>query len=960
MPTNARRGWLFLAAVITTALLAAIAFGQAGDAEISGLIKDATGSLVAGATATVTNQDSGMTRSTSTGADGRYRFIALPPGRYTLKVEAAGFKTESVTDLVLSIATQLDRNVSLTVGAVQESITVAGETPPIDTSKSEIAGVVTSQQIDTLPTNTRQYLNLALLMPGTSQDASRTFYNNIQIGGGGRYYANGFTVDGVTNTWAEMGEPRQNFPTGAVQEFKVNTNQYKADQGLAMGGMVNIVTKSGTNQFHGEVFEYFRNAGMTHENKFQQQAEAIAGIGKAPFDRNQYGGDIGGPVVKNRLHFHASFERTETNDTYTLFTGAGHQYYSAFEGVFNKPSHDQLFNIRGDLQINPNQHMFGRYSQEWNFLSRNGCGGASLQSCYDGEIPRRSAVVGHTWTLSPHIVNDLRLHYAYSAYLLGPAGSPVWTDIGNYSNQRLSQMQVGLSFPSFSYGYTYGDDGIEKRYQVKDDLTILHGAHAIKFGFDYSHIPFSDDSVVNYLGTFTFGTDQVLDPKNPATFAKLTGATNFTATTPPLYTKVPTDDISFYVQEEWRARPDLTFTLGVRYDRQLGSFNENLNTAVFPKPIPFMGDPGQRGDKNNFGPRFGLAWNIRGTGNNVVRMGYGIYYNNIQTLQNFPEVRNLQQCAIQISKPNYPDPFGGLSPTQFCSTAPQTVTVLSNDYANPYSQQFTGGYSRQLGRDFSIHVDGVYTHTLRDYRTFDVNYPNAAGVRPIAGWARILYRAPVSQYKYKGMYVRAEKRFAKRYQFLVSYTLASNRDDGPQAQVINPANYQADWGPAGIDRRHTLVASGTVLLPARFTLGAIWQVRTSIPFNPLSNTLDADGVRQYVPGTTRNQGNRDLDLGKVNAYRASLGLAPFDSTQIDGSRFNSVDIKVARPIYVRGERRIEGIAQVFNVFGVTNLASSNGQASTGGNTTNATSPNFGKILGALNLQQAELAVRLVF
>ncbi len=569
-------------------------------------------------------------------------------------------------------------------------------------------------------------------------------------------------------------------------------------------------------------------------------------------------------------------------------------------------------------------------------------------------------VVGHTWSASPSIVNEVRFQYAYAAYLLGPSGQPVWTDIGNYSSQRLAQLQTGLSFPSFSYGFSYGADGIEKRYEVKDDITILKGRHAFKMGFDVSRVPFADDSVVNYLGTFTFATDQVLDPKDPATFAKLTGATNFTATTPPLYTKVPTTDVSFYVQDEWRVRQDLTLTLGLRYDREFGAFDEDLNPSLFPKTIPFMGDPGKRGDKNNFGPRFGLAWNVRGTGKDVLRLGYGIYYNNIQTLQNFPEVRNLQQCAVQISRPSYPDPYGGQSPLAFCSTAPQTVTVLAGDYANPYSQQFTGGYSREIVKDFSIHVDGVFTHTLRDFRTFDLNYPNAAGARPIAGWARILYRAPVSQYKYKGLYVRAEKRFAKRYQFLVSYTLASNRDDAPQGQVTNPANYQQDWGPASIDRRHTLVASGSVLLPGRVTFGAIWQARTSIPFSPLSNTLDGDGVRQYVPGTSRNQGNRDLDLSLVNAYRATLNLAPFTASQIDSSRFDSFDIKVSRPFFVRGERSIEGIAQVFNLFGTTNLAASSGQVSSGGNTTNATSANFGKILGALNLQQAELAVRIRF
>ena len=137
--------------------------------------------------------------------------------------------------------------------------------------------------------------------------------------------------------------------------------------------------------------------------------------------------------------------------------------------MFDKPSHDQLFNVRIDHEINSSQHLFGRYSQEWNFLSYNGCGGTSVANCYDGLIPRRSVVVGHTWTVSPTIVNEARFQYAYSAYLLGPAGEPVWTDIGNYAPERLAQMQLALNFPSFSYGFGYASDGVEKRYEGKDD-----------------------------------------------------------------------------------------------------------------------------------------------------------------------------------------------------------------------------------------------------------------------------------------------------------------------------------------------------------------------------------------------------------------------------------------------------------------------------------------------------------
>lgn len=319
-------------------LATASAWAQTGDADITGIVKDPSGGPVAAASVTLTNDDTGVRRSIVCEADGRYRFSAVPPGRYSLKVSATGFKSEGVTGIVLNIGSHLERDVSLTVGSVQEAITVTADVPPVDTTKGDISGVVTNFQIDSLPVNTRQYLNLALLMPGTTQDASRTFYNNVQIGGGDRFYANGFTVDGVTNTWAEQGEPRQNFPEGSVQEFKVNTNQWKAEEGWAMGGVVNVVTKSGTNQFHGEAFEYWRNQALNRDNSFQRAAEQQEGIGKAPFSRNQFGGDIGGPIIKNRLHFYAAYERTETDSSFTIFvTPSAAQYYSAAQGVFDQP-----------------------------------------------------------------------------------------------------------------------------------------------------------------------------------------------------------------------------------------------------------------------------------------------------------------------------------------------------------------------------------------------------------------------------------------------------------------------------------------------------------------------------------------------------------------------------------------------------------------------------------------------
>ncbi len=814
---------------------------------------------------------------------------------------------------------------------------------------------MTKEQIDALPVNTRQFLNLALLMPGTTQDASRSFYNNVQLGGGARFYANGFSVDGVTNTWAEQGEPRQNIPQGAVEEFKVNTNQFKPDAGLAMGGFVTVVTKSGSNAFHGDAFEFFRHSSLNHDNTFTEQALAAAGAtGKAPFLRNQFGGDIGGPIVKNRTHFFASYERTQIDDSYTIFTGAaGHQFYSANEGVFNKPSYDQMLNLRLDHQINANQHAFARYSQEWNKQTYQGCANASESNCYDGLIPRKAFVAGHTWMPAPNVVNEFRFQYAFASFLLGPSGKNIFTDLGNYSADRLALLETVYIFPSFRYGFGYNELGEERRYQFKDDVTLIKGRHAFKFGFDFSHVPFADDSTSNYKGSFTFATDQVFNPKDPATIAALTKPTQFTATIPGLYTSVPISQYGAYVQDDWRVSRDLTILLGLRWDREVGSYNESLDLSKFAKPIPFIGTPGDRGQAKNFAPRFGLAWNVGGTGRDVIRAGFGLYYNNIQTLLNFPENRNLAQCSVLISNPSYPNPYGSQSPTAFCSSAAPTVTVLDKKFSMPYSEQFTVGYSRQLAHDFSVHVDGVYMHTLRDWRNWDMNYPNAQGVRPATDFARVLDHKSISQSKYKGLYVRAEKRFARRYQFLVSYTLASARDDNPQGQVKDQNNYSFDWGPAGIDRRHSLVASGSVRLPLKIDAGVVWQIRSSLPFSAFSTAL-LDGVSQYVVGTTRNLGNRENAglLSLVNAYRGSLKLAALPDSNIDSSSFNSFDLKLSRALFTRNEMKVEVVGQAFNLFGRTNL--------TGGTTTAANSANFGRILGASNLQQAELAVKISF
>lgn len=966
--------WAWIVVPVLAILMAGLSAGQTSDTEITGMIKDPSGLPVPSATVSLMNQDSGVTRTVTSDAEGRYRFAGLPPGRYSIKVEATGFKTQTVSDNVLNIGSHVDRDVSLVVGSVQEAITVTGEVPPIDVTKHDVSGVVTNEQIDALPVNTRQFLNLALLVPGTSQDSSRTFYNSVQMGGASHYWSNGFIVDGVVNTWAEMGEPRQNFPMGAIQEFKVNTVQYGADKGFSAGGVINIATKSGTNEFHGEAFEYARDAIFNRDNAFDKATEQQTGLGKKPFRRNQWGGDAGGPIIKNKLHFYAAFERTQTTDAYNIFIpGAAAQYYSSFVGIHDRPIHDQMFNVRSDYQISNNQHLFGRYSQEWNLITWNGCGGTSMAACYDGQIPRHSVVVGHTWTPSATLVNEARFQYAYSAYLLGPSGAPIFTQLGVYPAARLDPIQTQLNFPSFRYGFGYADNGVETRWEYKDDVSIVKGSHTIRFGVDVSRVPFADDAPNQMKGTYTFAHDHLFNPKDPASLAALAAsndATQFTAALPPVYTEDPTTQLGLYIQDDWKVRRNLTLNLGVRWDRQFGSLDEFLDPNSLASrpfnpivPIPGMGNPGDRSSDKNFGPRFGLAWDVRANGKDVVRAGFGIYYQNIQTLQNFPELRNYASCAVSISNPAYPDPYGGQTPTTYCSKAAPSPTILDPNFRNAYTEQFNLGYSRELTHDFSIHIDGAYTHTLHDYITVDLNYPSNYPTntkRPYSQFNRISDHSAIGQAKYKALYIRAEKRFSSRYQFMVSYSLASNRDNNPEAQINTATNPALDWGPAAADRRHNLVASGWVNLPWKFNLGAMWAFRSSLPFSAVQTTTDIDGIAQYVLGTSRNQGNRDLSLDAVNAYRASRGLAPLAGNW-DSSRYNSFDVKVVRPIFTKGEHlRLDLGLQIFNLFGTQNLGVPSGQMTGGGNTTNTTSALFGTIAGAFNLQQAELSARFVF
>lgn len=956
------RNVAFAGLLCILAALAAPAAAQT-NAVIGGVVNDAQGGVLPGVTLTVRNAETGFTRTVVTEADGRYRLAGLPPGRYDLRAELQGFGTVAVMDLTLTIGLEVVRDVTMQVQGVQESVSVTAATPLVETTRTGVSGVVTQEQIEMLPLESRQPIGLALLLPGTSQDAVRPRKFNVNIGAGAFTMGSALLVDGMWNKEGNTGEPRQDFPQSAIREFRVYVSQAPAEFGWTAGGAVSFATKSGTNLFTGEVFEYFRDKSLNTLNKFEE----AAGVAKPNFRRHQFGGALGGPIVRDRLHFFATSERTDTTPYATVTTGRP-DLYRAVEGTFAIPEYSNMVFTRGDLQINEDQTTFARYAWQDSDFTCEGCGGNQAFFSGNGiQQKRYSFASGHTWVLSSRILNEVRGQVTNYHFRQHPPGVRALEDKFDNSPARTTPLTQVYTFPSLTWGTNTNYYTTQYAREIRDDLSIAAGAHTWKMGGGFLHLTIMGDLREN-PGTWTFTNDQLFDPNNPANLRSLTGARLFTAALGGFPRYVPNQMWNAYIQDEWRVRPNITLSLGVRYDLQYKAFNEELNlndktifpTTGTPTQIPYV-DFSKRGDKNNIGPRLGLAWDLNG-GRSVVRAGYGIYYNPMNLLVTTNERTNFRQASITIANPSYPDPYMGLSPERFVSTAPQNISILANDLENVESQASTVGFSQELAANLAIHADVVYNKMTKVPQAVDINprANGATGLRPLNQFARIEETRSNGEMDYKALMLRLERRLDNRYLYAVSYTLAKSDGNVPSgginSRITQSEAPELDEGPAVNDRRHALGVSGAVMLPYGVSLGGAWSVRSTMPFSATAGVdLNGDGVvTDYVPGTTRNIGNRNdaRMLEAVNTWRASRGMAAIPASQINKNDYNSVDLKLSKAFALAGSRKLELIAQAFNVLGRDNL-----QAAWVGN---ALSNQFGRIRQALNRQQGEVAIRFAW
>jgi hypothetical protein len=952
---------------------ASTVYGQ--NAQITGTVKDSTGGVIPGATVTAKNQATGFTRAEVTDAGGNYRLPSLPPGNYVVTAELPSFGTETRPDIVLVIDQTAIINFSLKPAALAESVTVTGASPIVDITRSDVSTSVSTRQIQDLPVASRRWIDLAMLTPGTSQDNIRGFFyrGNVNLGAGTREYSNAFQVDGVNNTWVEMGEPRQNFAMDAIQEFKVSTSNYKAEYGLATGGLLTVVTKSGTNSLRGSGLLFFRDATLNAKEYFQTV--------KPDYQRYQYGGTIGGPIVMNKTHFFLAYEGTKETQ---FFTVNAKGLWPQYEGTFPSKQSRWTYNAKVDHQLAPNQSLFVRFGAENEYRPIITAGGRTTPSAsFDFAVPRRSAVVGHTWVLNERTLNDARFQYAYAKYEVAPPYSHGDWAPGDFG-PRLPYCTAVFSYPSIQVGGCGNAQmGPESRWQVKDDLSYtMHrwgGTHQLKTGLDFSYVPFEGDNTGSPLGSWTFPSDKPYDANDKSTWP-----TQYTNSLP-TYANIPVKIFATYLQDDWRLRDGMTLNLGLRYDVEFGSFNENIpdllskiqsklgRGGAFPVDVSVLSATG-RGDYHNFGPRIGLAWDPRNDGVTNIHAAYGLFYDNMRTLQNFNELTwpQAQRIVITGTASNpipWPDPYQGKSRDQFLSTAPPNITVMGNGNVNPYAHQYDVGVNRTITRDIAVAADVTLVYRYKDRDTVDPNLPLdpfTKKVFPFPQFGQVSLWQATADNTYKAMLLKIEKRMSSRYQFLASYTLSKAEDIGYTGALGDRYGYFKIARPGTADRRHRLVTSGIVALPALTQVSVIGDFRSSLPFGPSTSLdLNGDGYTGDLPaGVALMSGCRTLDLNAVNAFRASRTPSLTPVTKIDCPTFANVDVRFSKFLQLGQSHRAELVAQLFNIFDRANFNVPN-TSLIGGNDPLTGRPLFGtstSLLPNINApsRQAEFAIRFQF
>ena len=935
---NLRIGFPLLVAFIWVACPFAVSAQQGATATLRGIVRDPNGATVAGAKVVAKQTELNAPRDAVTNSDGLYVLTNLQPGPYVLTIQASGFALRTFSEVVLQVGQSATLDATLEVGAVTAKTELYGDLSLVDTSSSAVAGTLDQREIKSLPLNGRNYLELAFLVPGNSPapnfDPTKT--NTVVVSSAGQLGRGGnVTVDGADNNDDVVGGAVQNISQEAVQEFQMATNRFSAELGRSGSSVVNVVTKSGTNDLHGSGSIFFRDRALQG-----LPATFDRGFGEdPPFDRQQYAFAIGGPIKENRAWFFGSLEYR--NQDGAVLVGSRDLATRSIRKEFAPaPLNDLLSTERVDWNPTDRDRLTFRYSlQDENDVAPSSLNRAigSASERQESTNNTHSVFTNYTRVLSPRAVNSFNFSFS------------------NFDN-HIDPVSIGpqLTFPSIQDGASFRVPQATKqrRFQFSDTVTLLHGNHSFRFGGDVQRVRGDFDLRVFQQGRveliedfpdFDRNGDGRVDD-NDLVFAVTLRSAH--PTEPLLIPDASNTYLAGFVQDDWRVSPQLTLNVGLRYELDTDVKNNSRVDELNPLVLPFL--HGTRGrDKNNFGPRVGFNYASK-DGKTSVHAGYGIYYDRItleiQSLERGLDGRSLPievraGNLFFIPPPFLFDPVNGTFPPPAPTLAnPFTgfllpgagaggINIIDNDMQNPMVQQTNIGIQRELGRDIVLRAD--YLHNFGTH--FIIGRTIGQVFNPVVGGPDLIKNLESSvKTKYDGLLLSLEKRFSHRMQFRAAYTFSkafnyANDDQIPFSNgPIDSNNLQLEYGPTPNDQRHRFTFAGVFDLPYGFELSPILTIASGVPMD----ILVPDGS-QRIPQLQRNAGGRLFNTGaelnqfitQINAAGGFNGqplpLVPNDARFTDN--FNSLDLRVAKTFRVGEQFTIEPIAEVFNLFNVTNV-----------------------------------------
>ncbi|MEP6900657.1 MAG: TonB-dependent receptor, partial [Actinomycetota bacterium] len=904
------------------------AFPQQPTATLTGVVSDTNGAVISGATITAINKATNFSRTTTTNDKGIYVISSLPVGEYEVRTEANNFRTDK-TDIVLNVGQTLSFNPGLGVGGGIYDPIFIYDGERIDTQTSKVDAVINDKEIENLPLNGRNFLELALLTPGNTiaPNFDPTKTNTVVISSAGQLGRGGnVMIDGTDNNDDVVGGSLINISQDAVAEFQVATNRFSAEYGRSASSVINVVTKSGTNQVRGSLSFFERDKKLQGLPATFDRSQSAP-----PFDRQQYSFTLGAPIVKDKLFAFGALE-FRNQDGAVLVGIRDVPNRRITRGFAVAPLNDLLLNTRLDYNTSDKNSFNFRYSFE-NVDARDSSkldrsiGSAS----YLQNLKNRFHSFLANWTnlLSSRMVNN----FSFSINNFNNTTDPVSTGIQ-------------YTFPSILDGSSFRvpQGTKQNRLQFSDALTRVAGNHTLKFGGEFQRV---DSSL--FLGVFRQGRIEFVE--DFATFDHNgDGVINdndllFAVTLRSAFPNrnlnlgnVDNNYFAFFAQDDWRVTKKLTVNLGLRYEADTNVKNNSGYGNINPLAASFY-KGNRKADLNNFAPRVGFNYSVL---NDRLSFhgGYGIYYDRV-TLEIITLERGLDGRALPVEvragntffldntghfppfAPNITNPFTGFVLT---GAGASGINIIDNDLQNPMVQQSNLGLQWEFTRNFVFRADVLHnfgTHFIIGRNIGVVNNP------VVGGPDRIVNLESSVKFKYDGLLLSVEKRFANRYGFRANYAFSkafnyANDDQIPFSNgPIDSNNLQLEYGPTPNDQRHRFTFAGTVDLPFGFRLSPILTLASGVPMD----IILPDGSSR-VPQLQRNAGGRLFkNVGQLNAFLTQynstrtaanqLPLAPSNARFND--TFSSLDLRVSKVFKFKERFRLEPIVEIFNLFNTTNI-----------------------------------------